>query len=308
MKKILLLGATGLIGQHFIRAFHKAFEITVISTKPKKAKKLFPTLACYAWDVLTKRGFIDQFEVVINLAGANVGDKKWSYSRMKLLKESRTETTHKVVDAILAAKEPPRLLNASAIGIYGFHSSLHHQMLVSFNETNDVDVGQSSFSKRLVTAWEAELMRLSDKALPFVCLRFGTVLAPWGGALKKMMGAFSWGLGGKVGSGRQPMSWVHINDCVRAIYFLIMRPSIRGPVNIVAPEVVSNQTFSKVLAEVMSTHAYFSKPSWLVWLLFGQMGRELLLNGQYVKPKVLERAGFKFTHPQLREALVQLLH
>lgn len=308
MKKVLILGATGFIGQHFIRAFAKSLEVSVVSRSVKRAKRQFPKLTCYDWNSIKKEGFLDKFDVVLNLAGENIAAKGWSESRKRRLKTSRTETTHQLVDALLTSKKPPRLLNASAIGIYGFHPFLHHQMLVSFNEESETEFGNYSFAKELVRSWEDELIRLKEKGLSFVCLRFGIVLAPWGGALKKMMGAFSYGLGGPIGKGNQPMSWIHINDCVRAIYFLIMKETIQGPVNLVSPEVVSNKTFSRVLAKVMSTHAYFVKPRWLVRLLFGQMGKELLINGQYVKPDVLQKQGFKFTHPQLQEALEQLLN
>lgn len=306
MKKILLLGGTGLIGQHFMRAYHKAFSFTLITRNPKKAQKRFAKLDVFNWDKLSETGFIDKFEVVINLAGSSIAAKRWSTRYQKKLLSSRLETTAKIIDALLNAKNPPRLLNASAIGIYGYHPIIKQQMASPVSEYHQPDFGVPSFAKSLVEQWENKLSHLADKNLPYVCLRFGVVLAPWGGALPKMARPFLWGVGGSIGSGKQPFSWCHINDCVRAIYFIIMHPDISGPVNIVSPEVVSNKTFAKQLALTLNTHANIPVPYIVVWLLFGQMGKELMLNGQYVKPEVLSEKGFRFAYPLLSQALNHL--
>lgn len=307
MKKILIIGATGLIGQHFVRAYIKHFPIEVMSRSIKKAKKLFPKNPCYEFHQLKQPGWVDQFGAIINLAGANIGDKRWSERRKQALINSRLDTTSQVVEAILQANQPPRLLNASAIGIYGYIKPVSQQMLTAFDEASHLPSAQSNFSTSLVQQWEATLSPLSKYGHPFVNLRFGVVLAPWGGALAKLLLPFKLGFGAKLGTGRQPFSWVSIDDVVRSIAFILADKSITGPVNIVSPEVLSQDSFAKQLAKHLKRPYFMWFPAWWIRWMFGQMGEELLLNGQYVKARVLQDKQFKYKHPTLKHFLNQYL-
>ena len=303
-----MLGGTGLIGSHFVRCYHRDVAITVISRNSKRAQRMLPNAITYDWRKLDEKGFIDEFDAVINLAGAGIGDKRWSEKRKKILLASRLDTTKHIVDAILHSEKQPRLLNASAIGIYGYQQTVQEQILHTFDEENQLPPTHQSFSTDLVQHWEALLKPLEKESVPSVCMRFGVVLAPWGGALKKMLPAFKLGLGGKIGSGKQPFSWVSIYDVVRAIAFLLTKPDITGPVNIVAPDVVRQMKLAQLLGKALHRPAMLPMPSLAVKMLFGQMGEELLLNGQYVKSKRLREAGFEFRYDDLQSLLYKMLN
>jgi uncharacterized protein (TIGR01777 family) len=195
-------------------------------------------------------------------------------------------------------RKPAVFVNASAIGYYGDRAD---QML---DEKSGPGEG---FLAELVQSWESEAMRARDKGMRPVCTRFGIILDPRGGALKKMLVPFKLGVGGKLGRGKQWMSWVTLPDVVGAILHALEAKELDGPVNVVSPAPVQNEVFTKVLGKVVRRPTLFPVPALALRALMGQMAEELLLYSQRVAPKELERSGFQFAHPELEGALQTVL-
>ena len=234
-------------------------------------------------------------DAVINLNGVNIGDKPWNAQRKKDLIQSRVVCTQLLSQALADRFDcPDVLINASAIGYYG--------------NTADTAVTESSprgnnFLTEIVTQWESATQAAQDAGIRTVLLRSGVVLSPDAGALKKMLLPFKLGLGGKVGNGTQFMSWISLSDELRAILFLLNQTHISGPVNLCAPNPVTNAQFTKAFGEALKRPTLLPMPAWVVKMIFGEMGELLLLEGAKVIPKVLMDNGFKFLHPDIKSAL-----
>lgn len=234
---------------------------------------------------------LEDVDVVINLAGAPIIGR-WTKKYKKALLDSRVITTRKIVEAIsLMDKKPQLLISASAIGIYsqeGEHTEFN------FRVANDY-LGQ------ICNEWEME----ARKAIPFTRVavtRFGIVLGKGGGALKRMLPLFRSGLGGKIASGNQGFSWIHVYDVVHALEFIIENPKLSGEFNLTTPDVVNNSKFTKVLSKMLGKPAFFTVPSFALKLLFGE-GAIAVTGGQFALPKHLVDAGFQFSYPDLKSAL-----
>jgi uncharacterized protein (TIGR01777 family) len=238
--------------------------------------------------------FIDGSEAVIHLAGAPIA-KKWTEQYKKEIMESRTLSTRRIASAIgLAARKPSIFISFSAIGIYD-----------SFNtHTESSTAYGTSFLAEVCRAWEKEAMEAAPHTR-LVILRTGVVLGSGGGALEKMHLPFSLGLGGRTGSGKQPVSFIHLDDLVDAIIFLIGNRSVSGIVNAVSPFPVSNAEFTGTLAKALHQPGWLATPAYMLKMLYGE-GASLLLEGQRVLPEKLEQAGFRFRYPTLQNALVQI--
>ena len=293
--KILIAGASGLIGQALVVAWQDQHDIVVLGRDAVKLKKVFPQQTAITWTQLQS---VEGFDVVINLAGANIGQGRWTAKRKQVILNSRVTATQQLAALCARASSPPRLLSASAIGVYGLSAELQ-----VFDEQSALPTPPQDFLAEVGAAWEAALSEAEQAGVPVTKMRFGVVLARHGGALAKMLPAFKLGLGGPIGSGQQPFSWVALADVVRAITFVIEYPELTGPVNIVAPEVVTQKHFAQALGKALHRPAFFPLPAWLVKLQFGQMGEELLLNGLSVKSQKLIEAGFVFQHAALSECL-----
>ncbi|HTL70865.1 MAG TPA: TIGR01777 family oxidoreductase [Candidatus Eisenbacteria bacterium] len=241
---------------------------------------------------------IDGADAVINLAGENIAGRRWTPAQKMELIQSRLKTTRAVVDAIERARVKPRiLLNASATGFYG--------------PRGDEPLGEESpkgagFLADLCAEWERQARRAESMGVRTVLLRTGVVLAKEGGALAKMLPAFRLGLGGPLGSGRQYFSWIHLDDEVAAIEFALENDSVRGPVNLTAPNPVTNEEFTRALARALGRPAAFRAPAKALQILLGEMS-ELLLTGQNVRPGALQRQGFRFRYETVQPALVDLI-
>jgi uncharacterized protein (TIGR01777 family) len=186
------------------------------------------------------------------------------------------------------------LVSASAIGFYGSRG----------DETLDESSAPGSdFLSETARQWEAATEPASRAGIRVTLLRFGVVLGPFGGALNKMLTPFKMGVGGRIGSGRQWMSWVALEDAAGAVEHAIVNPAVRGPVNVVAPHAVQNSEFTKTLGEVLHRPTFFPMPEFAVKLAFGEMGESLLLGSQRVTPKKLQESGYQFTFPELKGAL-----
>ncbi len=292
--KILISGASGLVGTHLIPTLiavnHEVYKL--VRKTPQSADEI-------QWDAET--GFseteltkLENFDAVVHLAGDNVASENWSDAKKRRIKESRTIGTRVLVDALKAAKNPPkRFVSASAIGFYGNRGA------EIMNETSAAGTG---FLPEVCAAWEAEIKRAEAFART-VYLRIGVVLARDGGALEKMLTPFKFGVGGVVGSGKQYMSWIALDDLIKIIHFALENESLRGAVNAVAPNAVTNQEFTKTLGKVLGRPTFLPIPEFAIKTLFGEMGETLLLEGTRAYPQKLLDANFQFEYANLPTAL-----
>lgn len=307
----VVTGATGLIGKRLVEHWLKQHHtITVIGRTEEHIQKVFGTRvkAC-TWDHLSL-DVLQSAEVVVNLAGASVGEKLWSVKRKQEILHSRVDASEKIADLLtkLGKKSPP-LFNASAIGIYGLQKQTSDGLPPPFTENSPIDWNHApDFLSSIGRQWEKAAQTPMGSEMRVVYLRFGVVLANEGGALPQLVKPFQFFLGSPIGTGRQPFSWIAIDDVIRAIDFLIANPSARGPYNIVSPKCINQRTLAKTIAKVLHRPCWFPIPGFVFKLVFGkQMARELLLEGQHVYPQRLLEAKFAFAHPEIEPALRYLL-
>jgi hypothetical protein len=297
--KILMTGGTGLIGQAFIRQFEE-HEFTVLSrSKPSQmaANALVPAAVKFI-DSLDQLQTLDGFDAVINLAGEPIIDKRWSPKQKHIICQSRWSLTQQLVDLFALSQTPPSVfLNGSAIGVYGDGGD------EELTETSAVEV--TDFPTKLCLGWE----EVALQAKPYtrvVLLRTGIVLAARGGALGKMLLPFKCCLGGRIGDGKQFMSWIHYQDHINAMHFSLLDTSVLGAVNLVAPEAQTNSAFTQTLAKTLNRVAVFPLPKKILQLLLGESSC-LLLDSQRIAPQKLLQSGFEFKFPSLKSALDNLL-
>ncbi|CUA83096.1 TIGR01777 family oxidoreductase [Pseudidiomarina woesei] len=296
--KLLITGGTGLIGQTLIPHLLKSYQVTVTSRNPQRA------IARLGQQVHVVRSLdeisdISEFYAVINLQGEGIADKRWS-SRQKLrLEQSRWNITRQLTERIQSAAQPPQVfISGSAIGFYGPQGS------TPVTETSVIEA--DDFAHHLCAEWE-RLALAADSPKTRVCvIRTGVVLAPEGGALKKMLPPYLLGLGGPLGHGKQGFSWVHIDDMVGIILFLLEHGETRGIYNATAPNPVKQQEFSRSLAKVLRKSHFMRVPAWVLKLMLGEMS-DMLLTGQLVLPERLQQAGYSFEFAQVEAALKDCL-
>jgi len=234
-------------------------------------------------------------DAIVHLAGENVAAGRWNERRKRLIRDSRVLGTRLIAETVAALdRRPPTLINASAIGFYGDRT----------DETLDEESGPGTgFLPETCIAWEAATAAAELAGLRVVKLRTGVVLSKAGGALGRMLTPFRMGLGGRIGDGRQWVSWISVRDLIRVIEFALSCEALRGPVNAVGPEPVDNAELTRALSRVLRRPALAPLPAWVVRRLFGQMGEELLLSSTRVFPRRLERSGFRFDHPTIESTL-----
>ena len=298
-KSLLLTGGSGFIGSHLVPVLHaQGYAITVLTRNPDKTARHFN----YAVTTVEQLDDLqdDNFDVVINLAGQGITDKRWTPEIKKQLRDSRIITTRKLINYLQNKnKKPELLISGSAVGYYGLRDS--DELL---DETSSTD---ASFSSRLCADWEAEARHAETLAIRPCYLRTGIVLGKNGGALRKMLPPFKIGLGGPMGSGRQWMSWIHIDDLLAIVLCAINNKEIKGAINATAPNPVTNKTFSSILGRRLKRPAFLSMPAFILKLMLGEMAVELLLSGQRVIPNKMLDAGYKFQYVELEEALSDLV-
>ncbi len=296
----LITGGTGFIGKNLIEnLLLNNKKVSVLTRNKAAALKIFANQVEIFdnWQEINPNYKIDH---IINLAGEPIANKKWFKKQKEILLQSRILTTQNLIDLISKLKNKPKtLINASAIGFYGC------SQIAEFDETSSAGLG---FAADLCKKWEEEANKAKDLAVRVCFLRLGIVIGKNGGALAKMLPAFKMGLGGKIGDGKQVMSWVAMADVIAAINFLIANQKLTGAFNITAPDPVSNQVFSQTLAKTIHRPAFFNMPASFVKIIFGEMGEELLLKGQKVLPKKLLDAGYKFQYQKLADAIKQALN
>jgi len=281
---IAISGAGGLIGKQ-LTAFFKAKGHEV-----RRIPRMVP-----GTDATEVAVSLSGADVIINLAGAPIIGR-WTASYKKELFESRVVTTRKIVEAIgLTQVKPGLLISASAIGIYA----------PGTEQTENNFIKSGDYLGEICFAWETE----AQKAKPFTRVaiaRFGIVLAHNGGALAKMLPLFRAGLGGKIASGRQGFSWIHIADLAEAMYFLIENKDVSGEFNFTAPGITDNAGFTKTLAGILKRPAFFTVPAFVLKIIFGE-GAIAVTGGQFAPPKLLLDTGFRFNFPDLEGALKDII-
>jgi len=237
---------------------------------------------------------LEDVDAIVNLAGEPIA-QRWTSEKKTAIRDSRIQATSLLSKTICRLQRRPRLfLSGSAIGIYGDRGD---------EELDEDSSPGRGFLAKTAIAWEGSAEAATSASTRVLALRTGVVLNPEGGALARMLLPYKLGLGGRIGSGKQWMSWIGREDWVRAVLFLLRSSTLRGPVNLVAPGPVPNAGFTKTLARVLGRPTLGVVPAFLVDLLFGEMGRETLLGSQRIHPRRLMEAGFQFAHPTLESAL-----
>lgn len=293
---ILMTGGTGLIGSEFICQYSRKHEFTVISRYVAKAKSKLGENAKIVENVSSIENF-ENFDAVINLAGEPIADKRWTDTQKKKICDSRWDITSELVSKINSCDTPPSVfLSGSAIGYYGNQGDK-----VVTEETPP----HNEFTHELCAKWEAIAESVDQAKTRVVKLRTGVVLTEKGGALGKMALPFKFGAGGTLGSGSQYLAWIHLQDMVRAISFLLENSACSGAFNLTAPEPVTNKEFSKALAKSLSRPCLFNVPGFVMKVAMGESST-MILEGQRVIPQKLTTAGFSFEFPSIDEALSEI--
>lgn len=296
--RILITGGTGLIGTQLVQALvMHSHQVTVLSRSPQKVYSLF-CKAVECWTTLSDRKNLNEFDAVINLAGEPIAEKRWTTAQKQILCESRWKITQQLTDLIKASETPPNVfLSGSAVGYYGDQG----QSVVT-----ESDQPHDEFTHQLAARWEAIALEAQSSKTRVCLLRTGLVLSPKSGLLAKILPIFKMGAGGPIGHGKQYMPWIHINDMVKAILFLMETPDLSGPFNMTSPYPVHNDQFAAMMGDVLNRPSFVRTPAFAVRGVLGESAT-LLLGGQQAIPKRLEEAGFAFEFIELRIALEDLL-
>lgn len=294
--KILITGSTGLVGSALVShlAAHGHRPLHMVRRPPRGADEI-------RWDI--EAGTLDPsslegLDAVVHLAGENIASGRWTEERKRRILQSRVLGTRLLARSLARLDTPPGVLvSVSAVGYYGDRGE----------EALDEESGPGTgFLAEVCRAWEAEAAPAAARGIRVVHPRLGMVLSARGGALDRMLPAFRAGFGGRIGSGRQYMSWIALDDLVGVILHAIGHDDLHGPVNTVSPHPVTNAEFTRVLASALGRPALMALPAFAARLAFGQMADELLLASARVSARKLERSGYRFRYPRLEEILGRL--
>ncbi len=295
---IAVTGSTGLVGSALVAALEGDGHLV----RPVVRRAVRTGTHEIRWD--PEDGMIDAAEfanvdAAVHLAGENIAAHRWTPSFKEKIVNSRVRGTKLLCDTLAGlASKPTVLVSASAIGYYGNRGA------ETLSESSSLGTG---FLAELCQKWEAATIAARDANIRVVNLRIGFVLSKDGGGLAKMLTPFRFGLGGVIGSGQQYISWIALDDLVRAIQFALSAAALAGPVNAVAPTPVTNREFTKTLGRVLRRPTIFPMPGFAAKLAFGEMADEMLLGGARIEPHALNAARFEFRYPQLESALRHLL-
>lgn len=292
LMRIAIAGASGLVGSALIPELDSdGHEIVRLVRNTPKAGEIEWHPNQDEMDPAKLNGF----DAIINLAGESIAEGRWTDEKKKRIRDSRVNGSHLISEALARLATKPRVfLCASATGVYGDRGD------ETLDEQSESGGG---FLAGVCREWEKATEPASKAGVRVVNLRFGPILARAGGMLEKMLTPFRMGLGGKIGSGKQYISWVAIDDVVAALKLALTDESIRGPLNIVSPTPVTNERFTRALGEALSRPTVMSMPAFAARLAFGEMADEMLLVSQRVVPKRLNHAGFTFQFSDLENAL-----
>lgn len=301
MKRVVVSGATGFIGRSVVAALlARGDEVVVLTRDPVRARGKFPeSVRLEAWN---PRGSAAELrfeaEAVVNLAGEQAVGRRWTENVKREIAESRVASTEALVRAIERwTPRPSVFVCASAVGYYGDRAA---------ELVDERSPSGNGFLSEVTQAWERAALRAEALGVRVVLARFGVVLGRGGGALAEMTLPFRMFAGGPIGSGRQYVSWVHLDDAARAILYAIDVASLRGPVNVTSPHAVTSKELASAIGKVMHRPSAFAVPAFALRLRFGE-GAEPLLVGQRVAPAVLSNNGFSWRYPRVEDALAEAL-
>ncbi len=295
--KILISGSHGLVGTALIKSLeadrHEIFRL--VRHYPHSPSEIEWSPERYSIAL----SMIEGFDAVVHLAGESIAEGRWTDEKKKRIRESRVKGTRLLGDALANLTQQPRvMISASAIGYYGNRGD---ETLTETSSPGD------DFLSEVCVEWEKATDMAKEKGIRTVNARFGIILDKDGGALKKMLPPFKMGIGGRIGDGKQWMSWIALDDVIGGIKFSLTNDSMQGPVNFVAPNPVRNAEFTKTLGRVLSRPTIFPIPAFGVRLVFGEMADALLLASQRVDCARLNDIGYEFKHASLEGALTHVL-
>jgi len=294
--RIAITGASGLIGSALVAACQARGDDVV------RARRSAGQMGDVAWNPelgLVERAQWEGHDAVVHLAGENIAAGRWSAEQKARIRASRVEGTRRLCEGLSRLERPPRVLAcASAIGFYGNRGD------AVLDESSPAGSG---FLPEVCQQWEAAAEPARQAGIRVVHLRFGIVLSARGGALARMLPAFRLGLGGRMGNGRQWMSWIGLDDAVGGILHVLGTEGVQGPVNMVSPQPVTNRDFTRTLGRVLRRPTWLALPAMALRLALGEMAEELLLASTRVVPRVLNETGYRFVHGDLETALRALL-
>lgn len=296
--RILVTGSHGLVGSALVKALVEDGHEVVRLVRGERAFGS-PDIEWHPEQGAADPGQFEGLEAVFHLAGESIASGRWTEAKKRAIRDSRVRDTRLLSETLGALSQRPSVfVCASAIGFYG---SRGDELLTEESGPGD------DFLASVCVEWEHATQPAVEQGIRTVNARFGIILDRNGGALAKMLTPFRMGIGGRVGDGKQWMSWIALQDVVAGLKFMLLDPRARGPVNFVAPEPVTNAEFTATLGRVLSRPAFFPIPAFGARLAFGEMGDALLLSSQRVEPAVLEDKGFPFYWPTLEPALRHLL-
>jgi uncharacterized protein len=296
--KILVSGSHGLVGKALApsleRDGHEVFTLV-----RGKARPGVHEIEWHPNQNEIAAGSLEGFDSVIHLAGESIASGRWTEEKKRRIRDSRVKGTTLLSEALAKLENPPQtFICASAIGYYGDRGD---------DILTEASPPGNDFLAGVCVEWEQDTGAAAEKGIRVVNARFGIILSADGGALQKMLTPFRLGLGGKIGSGKQWMSWIALDDVVDGIRFALANDSLRGPVNFVAPNPVTNAEFTKTLGKVLSRPTIFPVPAFAARLVFGEMADALLLSSQLVEPAKLKQTGYQFKYSGLESALRHVL-
>ncbi len=302
---VAIVGGTGFIGRNIAPVLAGNGHTVTILTRDQRAASAVAEGGIHvrAWDPSDEQSLEQSFQgqdAVINLAGAPIAGRRWTTSRKHVLRASRIDTTRMIVTALSRLSAPVRptiLISSSGIGFYGL------------DPADAVDESQgpgNGFLADLCVKWEREAFRATNYGVRTTCLRISMVLGKDGGALQKMLPPFKFFLGGPLGRGTQPVSWIHVEDLGRLVAAILEQPSYKGSLNAASPNPVIMKEFCLQLGRVLGRPCWFPVPSWVLQLGLGELST-LMTHGQSVSPLVAQQLGFTFTYPDLEPALSAIL-
>ncbi len=296
--KVAITGASGLAGTALVNALESDGHRIVRLVRPggtALADDVRWNPAAGELDAAALEGC----DAVVNLAGASIGEGRWSEDRKRTLHDSRVDSTRVLVSGLAKLNHKPQVLvSASAVGYYGDRGD---------EVLSEASGPGNDYLAKLACDWETEALKAEASGIRTVILRFGVILSAHGGALPRMLMPFRMGVGGRLGSGKQWMSWLTLGEAVDLIRYAIEKAELRGPVNAVSPNPVRNADFTRVLAHVLRRPALFPAPAFALRLMLGEMADALLLSSQRVAPRRPEAAGYSFRNPDVEPTLRALL-
>lgn len=285
----LITGGTGFIGRNFIQSLNLSEDSVTVLSRQK-----ISIINCSVIQSLQELSVDTKIDVIINLAGSRI-DRRWSKATKQDLLSSRINTTKDLVSFVSKLKNKPQVfIQASAIGYYGDYSN---------QELNENSKAKKSFTNHICEEWESLAKQVTAHGIRLCITRFAVVLGENGGFIQKVQLPFKLSLGGKLGDGHQDFSWIHIDDVIKGFKHLIADAKCQGVYNFASPNSVTNLELTKSLGKALKVPTIFSMPAFIVKIIFGEMGEELLLKGNRIVPQNLIKSGYNFKYSKLDAAL-----